>query len=69
VANFPSSVVLPVDDIGLADHLIEPVLDGGVLAPPLLRALVGDAVHRNLVTLSMLYIQIIGREKNTVHVL
>jgi hypothetical protein len=48
------TVVLPVDDIGLADHLIEPVLDGGVLAPPLLRALVGDAVHRNLVTLSML---------------
>ncbi len=54
MAHFPNSVVLPVDDVGLADHLIEPVLDGGVLAPPLLRPLVGDAVHRNLVTLSML---------------
>ena len=42
---------VPVDDVGLADHLVEPVLDGGVLAPPLLGTLVSDAVHRYLMTL------------------
>ena len=42
---------VPVDDVGLADHLVEPVLDGGVLAPPLLGTLVSDAVHRYLMTM------------------
>ena len=45
------NVLLPVDDVGLADHLIEPVLDGGVLPPPLLGAAVADAVDRDLMTL------------------
>ena len=38
------NVLLPVDDVGLTDHLIKPVLDGGVLPPPLLGAAVADAV-------------------------
>ena len=42
---------IPVDDVCLTDHLIEPVLDGGVLAPPLLGAPVGDRVHGDLVAL------------------
>merc|ERR550539_10341 len=41
----------PVDDVCLADHLIKPVLNGGVGAPPLLGAPVGDAVHGDLVSL------------------
>ena len=45
------NVLLPVDDVGLADHLIKPVFDGGILPPPLLGAAVADAVDRDLVTL------------------
>ena len=49
--DYDDNVLLPVDDVGLTDHLIEPVLNGGVLPPPLLGAAVADAVHRDLVTL------------------
>ena len=45
------NVLLPVDDVGLADHLIKPVFDGGILPPPLLGSTVADAVDRDLVTL------------------
>ena len=49
--DYDDNVLLPVDDVGLTNHLIKPVLDGGVLPPPLLGAAVADAVHRDLVTL------------------
>ena len=42
---------VPVDDVRLSDHLVEPVLDGRVVPPPLLRALVRDTVHGDLVAL------------------
>ena len=40
---------LPVDDVCLTNHLIEPVFDGGVLLPPRLGRPVGDGVNGDLV--------------------
>ena len=49
--DYDDNFLLPVDDVGLTDHLIKPVFDGGILPPPLLGAAVADAVDRDLVTL------------------
>ena len=41
---------LPIDDVCLTHHLIKPVLNGSIGAPPLLWSSVTDAVHSNLMT-------------------
>ena len=55
-------VDIPVDDVGLTNHLIEPVLDGGVLTPPLLGAPMCDRVNGDLVTLvpQLLHHRVVG---------
>ena len=45
LSNFSLTLFLPIYDISLPNHLIKPVLHGGVLAPPLFRSFVCDTVN------------------------